>query len=134
MEAWAGKGKGQGWGQIPGGTAAGDVARGKGGGPTLASGFAAGDSVTCRVTANDGFEDGNTVEATVTISNTPPETTAPTLGPVPATTDTVLVCAPGVPSDADGDPDASTYAWTVNGVPAGEGSGLASGYVGGRLS
>ena len=95
-------------------------------GSTLSSAyFDRDEAVVCSVTPNDGTDDGGLVGSnSVTISNSVPSITSVTVSPSsPSTTDT-LTCSYGGYSDADGDPDASTYAWTVDGAAAGSGSTL----------
>jgi len=73
---------------------------------------------TVRVTPNDGLSDGPFGEASVIIENTPPTVQSVTLSPDPAFTDDLITATPVV-DDADGDGVNITYAWTVNGLPAG---------------
>lgn len=74
------------------------------------------------VTANDGTQDGPTGTATVTIRNALPSVTDVTVGPADATVETPLTCTVSNASDAEGDPLVLTYAWTVDGVAAGDGT------------
>jgi hypothetical protein len=84
---------------------------------TLASpDFAAGHTVACVVTPNDGTDDGAPVTSnTVTIENTAPEIEGVTLSPDPAYESDSVVCTPGSASDADGDSVSYAYAWTLDG-------------------
>ncbi len=92
------------------------------------------EAVTCTVTPNDGYDPGTPVLSnTIAVSNSAPSISAVSISPTsPAPTDT-LTCSYSGYSDADGDADASTYAWTVGGVSAGSGSTLASGFGGGDV-
>jgi hypothetical protein len=78
------------------------------------------ESVVCGVTPNDGSDDGAMVASNrVTISNTAPSITGVAISPASPTSGDTLTCAASGYSDADGDPDVSTTAWTVNGADAG---------------
>ena len=82
------------------------------------SSFAKGQSVTCEVVANDGFEDGPaSPSAPVVIADAPPSLADVSLTPAaPAEADT-LICTPGAALDLDEETVALTFAWTVNDVP-----------------
>jgi len=82
------------------------------------------------VTPSDGTGDGEPGGAEITIGNASPAVTSVSITPDPAFAADTLSCSYSGFSDPDGDTDASTYAWTVNGVVAGTGSTLASGFVG----
>ena len=101
-------------------------------GSTLSTGFGAGDLVVCTVTANDGFQDGSSVNTTLTISNTMPTATNVSISPDPATISDTLSCSYTF-NDIDGDPDNSTLEWFINNVSAGSSSTLAGGFNGGDL-
>ncbi len=73
---------------------------------------------TVRVTPNDGLSNGPFGEASVVIENAAPTIQSVTIAPDPAFTDDVIT-AVSTTDDADGDPVTVTYAWTVNGQPAG---------------
>ena len=102
---------------------------------TLGSSFwKKGDTVSCAVTPTDGVDDGAAVSsATVTIGNGAPSITGVTISPSTATVSSTLTCAVTGFSDPDGDADASTFAWTVDGVSAGSGATLAGAFVGGDV-
>ncbi|MFH1469813.1 MAG: Ig-like domain-containing protein [Pseudomonadota bacterium] len=104
-------------------------------GSTLgAPSFARGDTVTCTVTPSDGTDAGTAVRSnTVTIANSPPSIVNVTIDPNPAYAGDALRCAWGGYSDADGDADASTIAWTLNGSAAGSGTSLGAGVVRGDV-
>jgi hypothetical protein len=91
-----------------------------------------GEDVRCEVTPTDGTDSGTTVVSnTVTISNSAPSISAVSISPsAPSASDT-LTCSYSGYADADGDADASTTAWTVNGSPAGTGSTLSTGFTSG---
>jgi len=94
---------------------------------------ASGDVITCAVTPHDGTDVGTDVTATVTVDNTAPGITSVTISPDPATASDALSCTYAGFSDPDGDPDASTLAWTVGGTTVGTGSTLSTGYARGDL-
>ncbi len=80
--------------------------------------FAAGQQVYCEVTPNDGDADGATVQSNlVVVGNTPPTIASVTLTPDPAYEGNTLTCTANGVSDADGDPVALIYSWTVGGLP-----------------
>ncbi len=68
------------------------------------------------VTPDDGYGDGASGTASVTIANTAPTLADVSLTPDPAYEGDTLACTPGSASDADGDAITYTYAWTVDGV------------------
>jgi hypothetical protein len=78
------------------------------------------------VTPSDPFGAGATDEASREISNTPPQVDSLSVGPEPAYTNDSLTAAVTV-SDADGDPVAVRYTWTVNGLIVAETSSTLSG-------
>jgi hypothetical protein len=98
-------------------------------GSSLSGAFIGGDAIECVIIANDGEEDGNTVTASLTIDNGAPSITDVSISPVPANETDTLTCSYSGYSDVDGDPDASTIEWFVNGSSAGSGSTLASGFA-----
>ncbi len=99
---------------------------------TLAPGlFSTGDVVACLVTPYDGSDSGSAVTASTSVGNTAPSISIVTVTPTTAVVGDTLTCSYSGFSDADGDADRSTYAWTVNGTSAGSSSTLASGFVGG---
>lgn len=82
-----------------------------------------GEVWTVRVTPSDGISDGETAESSLTIQNSPPVITTPTI--TPATNvylDTILTC-----SATATDPDESVslaYQWSTNGMVIGNGATL----------
>ena len=85
-------------------------------GPSLAAAETqTGDVWTCEVTGSDGGQDSVGGSDSVTIGNTAPAVTGADLSPIPAYESSVLTCAAVGWSDADGDPEDATIAWTVNG-------------------
>ncbi len=98
---------------------------------TLSGAFIGHDEVTCTVTPSDGSDDGTALSASITIDNTAPVVSSVTISPSSATTSDALSCSHGGYSDADGDADVSTYAWSINGVTVSTDTTLSSGYVGG---
>lgn len=77
-----------------------------------------GDTITCDVQVRDtGLLESNTLTAeTITIVNTPPQTTNPTVTPNPVTTVDDLTCNLGVTTDIDDDSSVFSYAfaWLLN--------------------
>ena len=100
-------------------------------GDSLSSGYVRGDEVTCTVTPSDGDVDGDPLSDTIIIDNSQPAIESVEITPDPATLSDILTCTYTGFSDADSDEDASSYAWTINGVDAGDGDTLEGGYVGG---
>ncbi|MES2641108.1 MAG: hypothetical protein V4850_16590 [Myxococcota bacterium] len=68
------------------------------------------------VTPNDGYGDGASGTASVTIDNSAPTLADVSLTPDPAYETDTLTCTPGVAADTDGDAITYTYAWSVDGV------------------
>ncbi len=90
-----------------------------------------GDTVVCTATATDGHGDSDTGSDSVTVDNSAPSLTSVSISPDPAYAADTLSCAYGGYSDPDGDADASTLAWTVDGTSAGSGATLAGAFLGG---
>jgi len=101
-------------------------------GATLAGAFAGGDVVVCQVTPSDGSATGTTVSAALTISNSAPVVSDVVIDPDPATAADTLTCSYTF-SDADGDSDGSSVAWTVDGTSAGSGTTLSGAFSGGEV-
>ena len=68
--------------------------------------------------------------ASILVSNSAPTVESVTISPPDAVVGTDLSCSYDGYDDLDFDADASTYAWTINGVPAGTGPTLSGGFVG----
>ena len=102
-------------------------------GTTLDSGYGAGDEVACNVYGNDGYEDGPRTSASVVVSNTLPTIDSVAIVPDPARASDTLVCDWSGYTDIDGDPDASIVSWSINGLFAGVGPELSSGFHGGQV-
>jgi hypothetical protein len=83
------------------------------------------------VTPSDGLGYGTPGEAEIVIANSAPSLASVTISPDPAVAGDTLTCLASGFSDADGDPDLSTFAWTIDGVGAGSGATLAGGFVAG---
>ena len=78
--------------------------------------YSRGDEVYCRITPNDGEEDGTAVKSDVaTIANSPPSLSAASVTPSAPGTEDDLVLATGTTSDADGDDVDLSYEWYLNG-------------------
>ena len=84
-----------------------------------------GETWMVRVTPNDGYHDGSSVEAVVSVVNTDPQIDSVLLNVSEATTSQTVVCT-GVASDADGDTLIEEYRWEnqTTGVVLGTGSSL----------
>ena len=94
--------------------------------------FDRGDTVSCTVTPSDGDTSGAPwTSNTVAIGNSTPSVASVTISPDPATAGDTITCSYTGYSDGDGDPDASTIAWTVNGSAAGSAATLGLAVVGG---
>jgi len=98
---------------------------------TLSTSLSDGDLVRCTVTPDDGTDTGTAASASLTVSNSAPSITTVTILPSDPTAEDSLTCTWSGYSDADGDPDASTLLWTVDGSATGTSTTLSSGYVGG---
>jgi hypothetical protein len=101
-----------------------------GSGAVLSTGFVGADEVTCTVTPFDGTDAGTPVSATLVIGNTAPVVGLVTIGPDPAVVGDTLACSWSGYVDPDGDLDSSSIAWEINGVSAGSGAMLSTGFVG----
>jgi hypothetical protein len=78
--------------------------------------FSRGDPVVVTVTPNDSFVDGAPVRSNLLlIADAPPTLTGLTLTPATAYEASTLTCTPVGFADADHDPAASHFTWTVNG-------------------
>ena len=100
---------------------------------TLSSGDTSRDEVwTVEVTPTDGTVDGPTASDSVTIQNTIPVISDVAISPDPATANDTLACS-WTFSDVDGDSDASTLEWSVNGSTAGSTTTLAGSFVTGDV-
>ena len=77
-------------------------------------------AVSVIVTPNDGFADGAPLESDpVTVLNSPPTLTGAALDPADIYEATTVTCVPSGWSDDDGDPEGTTYAWSVDGADPG---------------
>jgi hypothetical protein len=88
-------------------------------GPTLSTGHVHGDVVTCTVTPFDGALTGDPVSDTLVVSNSPPSILAVVISPATPTAADTLNCVYAGFSDADGEADVSTLAWTRGGISLG---------------
>ncbi len=77
------------------------------------------DTVTCTATVTDGAGASASGTDSVEIGNSTPSIDAVQIDPDPAYAGDALTCSYTGFADADGDADASTYAWQVNGEEAG---------------
>ncbi|MBT3221377.1 MAG: hypothetical protein HN348_20020, partial [Proteobacteria bacterium] len=80
----------------------------------LNSDLSEGETVTCRVTANDGYQDGLSAEASVAINHQP--TVTPTLDNNPVRTEGTVTCSPNG-NDGDGHNLSYSFEW-VDGADA----------------
>ncbi len=99
--------------------------------PTLTDDyFTIGDTVQCFVTPNDGYQDGQTGESNVvSIDNQLPSITSVSINPTSAYADDTLVCTYSGYVDDDGDPDQSTWSWTIAGTEVGTTAELSGVFV-----
>lgn len=86
---------------------------------TLSNAFVRGQTVTCTVTPFDGVNAGTPLQASLVIEDTPPSITGVSITPGRPRAGQQLVCSYGGFDDVDGDADASTFAWSVDGVDQG---------------
>lgn len=97
----------------------GGVASGASTSSTLpASATARGEVWTVVVTPEDGYADGSSGRASCTVANRAPVIASVAIAPDPATTDDTLSAVVSA-ADVDGDAIGYTYAWSVDGAPAG---------------
>lgn len=90
------------------------------------------ESVVCGATPSDGSDDGAMVSSNrITITNSTPSITSVTISPASPTASDTLSCSHSGYSDADGDTDASIYAWTVGGAAVGSGATLSGAFSAG---
>jgi hypothetical protein len=87
-----------------------------------------GDTITCTVTASDAHGGSDSGAASVSVRNSAPSVATVSITPAVPFADDTLSCSYTGYSDPDGDPDASSFAWTVEGVAAGTGSSLAGAF------
>jgi formylglycine-generating enzyme required for sulfatase activity len=87
--------------------------------------FGPGQDWVCTVTPNDGDDNGDSASANYT-TNSPPSVASVTVSPDPAYAGDVLGCTYTGFTDIDGDADASTLEWLVNGVSAGSSASLST--------
>ena len=99
-------------------------------GSTLSSAwFDRDEAVSCTVTPTDGMDDGAAVGSNVVvIANSPPSITSVTISPSSPTAGDTLTCSYSGYSDADGDADASTISWTIDGAVVGSSSTLSGAF------
>jgi len=88
-----------------------------------------GHSYRVVVTPSDGTGDGASGQAEVAVINSAPSITTVAISPDPARVDDTLGCSHSGFSDPDGDADASSYAWTIDGAAAGSSTVLSGGYA-----
>lgn len=85
-----------------------------GSGNTYSGAFVRGNTVVCSVTANDGEDSGNSVQDTLTISNTPGQVSNVAISPSSLQYGDTATCSYSF-YDVDGDSNQSTVRWLVNG-------------------
>jgi len=92
--------------------------------------FSKNDVVACVGTPNDGTDDGAAVtSSSVTVANTAPYISTVNITPSTAYTADVLTCTWSGFTDGDGDTDASTVVWKINGTQVGTDPTLTGGFV-----
>lgn len=92
------------------------------------------DAVYVVVEADDGIAVDSLASNTVTIADTAPSIRSVSVTPSSPTRSSTLTCAYSGYSDLDGDPDLSTYAWDVDGVPAGSSNTLSGPFADGAVA
>ena len=95
----------------------------------VTGGFTAGDELACIVTPNDGYGSGEPVSHSVIVQNSAPSITSVNIHPSAPRATTPLSCNWSGYLDREGEADASTVEWFVNGESVGVGTSLDSGYV-----
>ncbi len=94
---------------------------------------AKGQSIQCMAYASDGQDVGDPGSSgTVTVLNTAPRIDAASIDPTEPLAGELLTCSWSGYDDADYDDDASTVAWTIDGVAADTGPVLTSTIAGGQ--
>jgi len=99
----------------------------------VTGGFTAGDELTCIVTPADAYGEGEEVSHTVVVQNSAPVISSANIHPMSPRATNPLTCTWSGYLDREGQPDASTVEWFINGDSVGTGTGLSSGYVHGDL-
>lgn len=79
--------------------------------------FSRGDVLTCSVTANDGLDDGNTAEASITIGNSAPSISAASWSASSGVRTNDVITIDGHAEDSDGDVTDNRIEWLVDGEP-----------------
>ena len=101
-------------------------------GPGLSTGYVAGDLVGCEVTPDDGTDTGTPVSDSLVIDNAAPSVSDVAIDPDPAIAGDALTCS-WTWSDPDGDADASTVVWELDGSAVGTATTLSTSLVRGDL-
>jgi hypothetical protein len=83
------------------------------------------------VTPWDGNSAGEAGQASVVIGNAPPSVASVSISPTSPVAADAVTCSYSGFFDEDGDADASTYAWQLDGVNVGTGSAFPGGHAGG---
>ncbi len=82
--------------------------------------FNRGDYLVCQAWATDGaLASAMVSSAPLLVGNTAPTLAGATITPDPATSSNALTAVPGLAADIDDDTVSFSYAWTVDGAPAG---------------
>ena len=89
---------------------------------------------TCTVTPSDGIADGTPGSASITIANSPPVLSSVTILPGSNVSTTAQLTCVAAVSDADNEPLAIAYSWTLNGAPVGNGNSLDLSSLGAQLN
>ncbi|MAY82068.1 MAG: hypothetical protein CL930_14970 [Deltaproteobacteria bacterium] len=98
-----------------------------GSGTELIGGFVHEDIVECVVTPSDGESSGIPVSGSVSVDNTAPTVVSASIIPEPLYRNNDLTCVWEGYEDADGETDASTVVWRVEGSPVATGPVLSGG-------
>jgi alpha-tubulin suppressor-like RCC1 family protein len=96
-------------------------------GASYSAGANPGDTLTCRVTAQDGQDTGNVAEVSLIFANYLPTVSQVSISPDPAYVGEQLSCSYSF-SDQDGQGDASTMDWTIAGASVGTSATLSAGF------
>ncbi|MSQ02541.1 MAG: hypothetical protein EXR71_11750 [Myxococcales bacterium] len=94
---------------------------------------ARGETWTVEVWAADPWGAGPAGSSSATVANSAPTLASVDITPDPATRADTLVCTPNGYSDDDGDPDATTFTWSVNGSTVATTPALSGAFVTGDL-
>lgn len=92
-----------------------------------------GETLECTVTPFDGQDIGSPASASVAVVNAAPSLGTVTIDPAAPVAGDTLTCSWSGFDDADGDPDASTLQWAIDGADANTSATLDTGVSGGDV-